>query len=45
MKEMNIDNYEMQKVLGFGSYAIVKLAVHKTSGIKVAIKTYEKKNL
>lgn len=31
----------MEKVLGFGAFSIVKLAFHKLSKIRVAIKTYE----
>lgn len=54
MEEVSVDNYEFQEVLGiylfyfflgFGSYAIVRLAKHKISGLKVAIKSYEKKSL
>jgi serine/threonine protein kinase len=45
MKELNIDNYTFGRVLGLGSYAIVRQGIHKTNGAKVAIKTYEKKNL
>jgi serine/threonine protein kinase len=43
--QANLNNYKLDKVLGQGSYAIVKLAVEKTSGKKVAIKTYEKYRL
>ena len=31
--------------MGFGSYAIVKLAIHKSTGAKVAIKSYDKRGL
>lgn len=41
----NLNNYKLDKVLGQGSYAIVKLAVDKNSNEKVAIKTYEKYKL
>lgn len=44
-KELDFNNYEIGKVLGFGSYAVVRLGTHKQSGALVAIKTYEKKNL
>jgi hypothetical protein len=43
MEEVSVDNYEFLEVLGryfliiyflgFGSYAIVRLAKHKTSGL------------
>jgi len=35
----------MGKVLGFGSYAVVRLSTHKVCKIKVAIKIYKKKDL
>ena len=41
----NLNNFKLDKVLGQGSYAIVKLAVDKNSNEKVAIKTYEKYKL
>ena len=40
-----INNYKLDKMLGQGSYAVVKLAEHKVTGEKVAIKTYEKYRL
>lgn len=42
VNEQNFDNYELGEVLGFGSYAIVRLATHKIHKLKVAVKTYEK---
>lgn len=41
----NLDNYTMGKVLGLGSYAVVRLATHNPSGQTMAIKTYEKSKL
>lgn len=41
----NINNYKLDKNLGQGSYAVVKLATEKSSGEKVAIKIYEKYKL
>jgi MAP/microtubule affinity-regulating kinase len=41
----NLDNFTLGKVLGLGSYAVVRLAVHKPSGQNMAIKTYEKSKL
>ena len=37
-----ITDYIIKQTLGTGAYATVKLAVHKTTGMKYAIKTYEK---
>ncbi|OMJ70533.1 hypothetical protein SteCoe_31463 [Stentor coeruleus] len=37
-----LEDYEIIRVLGKGSYAVVRLAKHKTQNIKVAIKTYDK---
>ena len=45
MSDLQIENYEMGKVLGFGSYAVVRLSTHKVCKIKVAIKIYKKKDL
>ena len=44
-QEKDLEIFEIVKVLGIGSYAIVKLAVHKASGLEVAIKSYNKKKL
>jgi serine/threonine protein kinase len=33
------------KLLGRGAFSVVKLGVHKVSGKKVAVKTYEKYKL
>ncbi len=41
----NINNYLITKELGKGSYAVVKLATHKTTKIKYAIKIYSKQSL
>ncbi len=43
--QANLNNFKLDKVLGQGSYAIVKLAVDKNTNEKVAIKTYEKYKL
>lgn len=40
-----MDNYRLEKVLGQGSYAVVRLAYDKTTNARVAIKTYEKYKL
>lgn len=40
-----LENYKLERLLGQGSYAIVKLATDKINGSKVAIKTYEKQRL
>ena len=40
-----IDDYLITKELGKGSYAVVKLAVHKTTKNKYAIKIYSKRSL
>lgn len=37
-----IEEYVFSKILGKGSYAIVKLAHHKKTGDIIAIKTYDK---
>jgi 5'-AMP-activated protein kinase catalytic alpha subunit len=42
--ETCLSNFAVGKVLGLGSYAIVKLATH-VSGLMVAIKSYNKKKL
>jgi serine/threonine protein kinase len=41
----NIMDYVIGKEIGKGAYAIVKQAIHKPSGQKVAIKFYEKVKL
>jgi len=41
----NLDDYEVEKTIGKGSYAIVKLAKCKVSGDSFAIKTYERSSL
>ena len=38
----NITEYQIGKLLGNGAYACVKAATHKTSGMKLAIKVYDK---
>ena len=40
-----LDNYLITKELGKGSYAVVKLAVHKVTKLKYAIKIYSKQTL
>ena len=40
--KLNVENYKLDKVLGQGSYAVVRLAIDKETNEKVAIKTYEK---
>ena len=40
--DLKIEHYEMERVLGFGTYSLVRLAYHKLTKIRVAIKTYEK---
>ena len=40
-----LDNYLITKELGKGSYAVVKLAVHKVTKIKYAIKIYSRQTL
>ena len=37
-----ISDYSVTSLLGKGSYASVKLATHKETGMQVAIKIYEK---
>lgn len=44
-QDNRIENYEFGKILGLGSYGVVKLAKHTKSGIYVAIKSYEKVKL
>lgn len=41
-KRLNITDYEMQGILGEGSYGKVYLAKEKTSGKKFAIKVLDK---
>jgi serine/threonine protein kinase len=36
------DYYKIEEELGQGSFAVVRKAVHKTTGEKVAIKIFEK---
>ncbi|CAD8052284.1 unnamed protein product [Paramecium sonneborni] len=40
-----IDDYEIQEVIGQGSYAIVRKGIHKVHGQIVAIKVYSKERL
>lgn len=44
-KKSKIEDYALEKLLGKGSYALVKLARHRETGKLYAIKTYERKNL
>eukprot|EP00282_Hemiselmis_andersenii_P023070 CAMPEP_0172017050 /NCGR_PEP_ID=MMETSP1041-20130122/11354_1 /TAXON_ID=464988 /ORGANISM="Hemiselmis andersenii, Strain CCMP439" /LENGTH=412 /DNA_ID=CAMNT_0012672047 /DNA_START=86 /DNA_END=1321 /DNA_ORIENTATION=- len=44
-KARNIDHYVLGKTLGIGSFGKVKLAVHKETSIKVAIKVLNKKKV
>ena len=37
-----LNDYRFGKHIGQGSYAVVKLATHKLTGVVVAIKVYEK---
>lgn len=41
----DLKDFNIGLQIGSGAFAVVKRAVHKTSLYKVAIKTYEKKNL
>jgi len=43
--EQCLENYRFERILGQGSYAVVKLAFDKNTSEKVAIKTYEKLRL
>ncbi len=46
MNQSNIlDFYTFEKTLGKGQFGLVKLAVHKKTGKKVAIKQVKKKNM
>ncbi|KRX06124.1 Protein kinase-like domain [Pseudocohnilembus persalinus] len=45
MNENSMDNFEFGKVLGLGSYAVVRQSVHKPTNQILAIKTYDKKKL
>jgi MAP/microtubule affinity-regulating kinase len=40
--KVSLNNFKMDKILGQGSYAIVKLATNKLNDEQVAIKVYEK---
>lgn len=40
-----IEDYKFLKEIGKGAYAIVKSAIHKATGVKYAIKIYEKYKL
>lgn len=40
-----IDGFRIEKLLGKGSYALVKLGIHKQTGKQFAIKIYEKRKL
>lgn len=40
-----IEDYKFVKEIGKGAYAVVKSAIHKASGIKYAVKIYEKYKL
>jgi len=40
--ESSLKFYELSKVLGKGSFGQVRLAVHKLTGKKVAVKIYDK---
>ena len=40
-----LDNYLITKELGKGSYAVVKLAIHKVTKLKYSIKIYSKQTL
>ncbi|CAD8136524.1 unnamed protein product [Paramecium pentaurelia] len=42
---MTLDEYEIQEIIGQGSYAIVRKGVHKIHGQIVAIKVYSKERL
>jgi len=44
-QKRSIDHYVLGKTLGIGSFGKVKLAVHKETGIKVAIKVLNKKKV
>ncbi|CAD8048400.1 unnamed protein product [Paramecium sonneborni] len=44
-KIVTIDDYEIQEVIGQGSYAIVRKGIHKVHGEIVAIKVYSKERL
>jgi serine/threonine protein kinase len=46
MKQTNIfDFYRLDKTLGKGQFGLVKLGVHKKTGLQVAIKQVKKKNM
>ncbi len=42
---MNLDNYELGGLIGEGAYAFVRIAIHKPTNTKVAVKIYEKRRL
>lgn len=37
--------YQMESTLGKGQFGLVKLATHKKTGLKMAVKTVKKKNM
>ena len=39
------DYYQIESTLGKGQFGLVKLATHKKTGLKMAIKTVKKKNM
>jgi len=41
----SLNNYKFERILGQGAYAVVKLAMDKIRGEKVAVKIYEKHHL
>lgn len=44
-KIVHIQDLDIQKEVGKGSYAVVKLAIHKSTRERYAVKTYEKVKL
>lgn len=38
----DINDYKLGRILGCGAYALVKVAVHKATRAKLAIKVYDK---
>ena len=45
LKNVSLHDLDIQKEVGKGSYAVVKLAVHKATRERFAVKTYEKVKL